>query len=143
MIVPTLTRFGRLAGERGTTSRTDAVATTSLLRQPVGVRQPPPQVSSIYFVKVVVYSSDADTRAQIRLAIGRRPEPDAPDAEVIEVATEPALYRLLAGHGTDVMVLGGASAGRPRTKSSTARRFCWSAGGPTTAGSPPGPGRTR
>src|SRR6201995_5214324 len=82
MIVPTLTRFGRLAGERGTTSRTDAVATTSLLRQPVGVRQPPPQVSSIYFVKVVVYSSDADTRAQIRLAIGRRPEPDAPDGRL-------------------------------------------------------------
>jgi len=58
-------------------------------------------------VKVVVYSSDADTRAQIRLAIGQRPEPDAPDAEVIEVATEPALFRLLDSGGADVMVLDG------------------------------------
>ena len=49
MIVPTLTRFGRLAGERGTTSPTDAVATTSLLRQPVGVGQPPPQLGGIFF----------------------------------------------------------------------------------------------
>src|ERR1700684_973326 len=49
MIVPTLTRFGRLAGERGTTSPTDAVATTSLLRQPVGVGQPPPQLGGIIF----------------------------------------------------------------------------------------------
>ena len=58
-------------------------------------------------MKVVVYSSDADTRAQIRLAIGRRPEPDAPDAEIIEIATEPALFKLLDDHGTDVMVLDG------------------------------------
>src|ERR1700735_2689819 len=50
MIVPTPTRFGRLAGERGTTSPTDAVATTSLLRQPVGVGQPPPQLGGIFFV---------------------------------------------------------------------------------------------
>jgi DNA-binding response OmpR family regulator len=58
-------------------------------------------------VKVVVYSHDADTRAQIRLAIGHRPEPDAPDAEVIECATEPALFRLLDDGGADVMVLDG------------------------------------
>ena len=41
------------------------------------------------------------------LAIGRRPEPDAPDAEIIEVATEPALFRLLDDRGADVMVLDG------------------------------------
>src|ERR1700743_238589 len=50
MIVPTLTRLGRLAGVRGTASPTDAVATTSLLRQPVGVGQPPPQLGGIFFV---------------------------------------------------------------------------------------------
>ena len=60
-------------------------------------------------MKVVVYSNDADTRAQVRLAIGRRPEPDAPDAEIIEVATEPALFRLLDDGGADVMVLDGES----------------------------------
>ena len=56
---------------------------------------------------VVVYSHDADVRGQIRLAIGRRPAPDVPEAEVIEVATHPALIRLLDRGGADVMVLDG------------------------------------
>src|SRR6204780_3491262 len=58
-------------------------------------------------MKVVVYSHDADVRAQIRLAIGRRPAMDVPDAEIIEVATSPALFRLLDAGGADVMVLDG------------------------------------
>ncbi len=58
-------------------------------------------------MKVVVYSHDADTRAEIKLAIGRRPAPDAPEAEIIEVATAPALLRLLDAGGADVMVLDG------------------------------------
>ena len=58
-------------------------------------------------MKVVVYSHDADTRARVRLAIGRRPAPDVPEAEIIEVATEPALFRLLDAGGADVMVLDG------------------------------------
>jgi DNA-binding response OmpR family regulator len=56
-------------------------------------------------MKVVVYSHDADTRAEIKLAIGTRPAPDVPEAEIIEVATAPALFRLLDGGGADVMVL--------------------------------------
>ena len=58
-------------------------------------------------MKVVVYSHDADTRARVKLAIGSRPAPDVPEAEVIEVATHPALIRLLDGGGADVMVLDG------------------------------------
>jgi DNA-binding response OmpR family regulator len=58
-------------------------------------------------MKVVVYSHDADTRAEMRLAIGARPAPGAPDAEIIEVATSPALFRLLDAGGVDVMVLDG------------------------------------
>ena len=58
-------------------------------------------------MKVVVYSHDADTRARVRLAIGRRPAPDVPEAEIIEVATEPMLWRLLDAGGVDVMVLDG------------------------------------
>ena len=58
-------------------------------------------------MKVVVYSHDADVRSRIRLAIGRRPAPDVPEAEVIEVATQAALIRLLDRGGTDVMVLDG------------------------------------
>jgi hypothetical protein len=56
-------------------------------------------------MKVVVYSHDADVRAQVRLAIGRRPAMDVPEAEIIEVATQPALFRLLDAGGADVMVL--------------------------------------
>jgi DNA-binding response OmpR family regulator len=58
-------------------------------------------------MKVVVYSHDADTRARIRLAIGRRPAADVPEAEVTEVATHAALVRLLDAGGADVMVLDG------------------------------------
>src|SRR6204780_2400466 len=58
-------------------------------------------------MKVVVYSHDAATRARVRLASGGRPAPDVPEAEVIEVATHPALIRLLDAGGADVMVLDG------------------------------------
>src|SRR6201994_4058917 len=58
-------------------------------------------------MKVVVFSHDADVRNRIRLAIGRRPAMDVPEAEIIEVATEPALFRLLDKGGADVMVLDG------------------------------------
>ena len=58
-------------------------------------------------MKVLVYSHDADTRAEMRLAIGSRPAPDVPEAEIIEVATQPALVRLLDAGGIDVMVLDG------------------------------------
>ena len=54
-----------------------------------------------------MYSHDADVRAQVKLAIGRRPAMDVPDAEIIEVATEAALFRLLDAGGADVMVLDG------------------------------------
>jgi len=43
----------------------------------------------------------------VRLAVGRRPAPDVPEAEIIEVATEPMLFRLLDAGGVDVMVLDG------------------------------------
>src|SRR5580700_5617632 len=58
-------------------------------------------------MKVVVYSHDADTRAEIKLAIGARPAPDAPEAEIVEVATQPALFRLLDAGGIGVMALDG------------------------------------
>jgi DNA-binding response OmpR family regulator len=58
-------------------------------------------------MKVVVYSHDAGTRGRVRLAIGRRPAPDVPEAEIIDVATEPMLFRLLDAGGVDVMILDG------------------------------------
>jgi DNA-binding response OmpR family regulator len=58
-------------------------------------------------MKVVVFSHDADVRARVREAIGLRPAPDVAEVQIIEVATEPALFRLLDAHGTDIMVLDG------------------------------------
>jgi DNA-binding response OmpR family regulator len=58
-------------------------------------------------MKVVVYSHDAATRARVRLAIGRRPAPDVPEAEVTDVATAAMLWRLLDAGQADVMVLDG------------------------------------
>jgi DNA-binding response OmpR family regulator len=60
-------------------------------------------------MKVVVYSHDAATRDRVRLAIGRRPAPDVPDAEVTDVATEAMLWRLLDAGRADVLVLDGES----------------------------------
>ncbi|HLK00797.1 MAG TPA: hypothetical protein VKU39_12930 [Streptosporangiaceae bacterium] len=58
-------------------------------------------------MNVVVYSHDADTRAQMRLAIGTRPAMDVPAVTVTEVATEAALFRMLDAGSVDVMVLDG------------------------------------
>src|SRR5260370_20759872 len=46
-------------------------------------------------------------RAKVRLGIGPRPAPDVAEAEIVEVATEPALFRLLDAGQVDVMVLDG------------------------------------
>jgi hypothetical protein len=57
--------------------------------------------------RVLIYSHDGHTRAAIRVAIGRRPAPDVPPAELIECATEPALFNRLDAGGVDIMVLDG------------------------------------
>jgi DNA-binding response OmpR family regulator len=61
-------------------------------------------------MKVLVYSDDADTRAQIRLAVGRRPAPDVPRVEFVECATEPAVLRDLDEGGFGVAILDGEAA---------------------------------
>jgi DNA-binding response OmpR family regulator len=56
-------------------------------------------------MKVLVYSDDANTRAQIRLAIGRRPAADLPRVEYVECATQPAVVQRLDEGGVDVAVV--------------------------------------
>lgn len=56
---------------------------------------------------VLVYSDDADTREQVRLAAGRRPAPDAPLVEFLECATPAAVLTELDRGGIDVCVLDG------------------------------------
>jgi DNA-binding response OmpR family regulator len=56
---------------------------------------------------VLVYSDDANTREQVRLAVGRRPAADLPPVEYVECATLPAVLTELEQGGVDVLVLDG------------------------------------
>lgn len=56
---------------------------------------------------VLVYSDDANTREQVRLAVGRRPAADAPPVELLECATLPAVLSALESSRVDVCVLDG------------------------------------
>jgi DNA-binding response OmpR family regulator len=56
---------------------------------------------------VLVYSDDANTREQVRLATGRRPAPDVPVVEFVECATPAAVLAELDRGGIDVCVLDG------------------------------------
>ena len=58
-------------------------------------------------LKVLVYSDDVNTRAAVRLALGRRPAPELPRVEIFEVATEPAVIAAMDAGGIDVAVLDG------------------------------------
>ncbi|WP_103563304.1 response regulator transcription factor [Actinomadura rubteroloni] len=56
-------------------------------------------------MKVLVFSDDANVRAQVRLAIGHRPAADLPAVEYVEVATQPAVVARLDEGGIDVVVV--------------------------------------
>lgn len=58
-------------------------------------------------LRVLLYSSNADTRAAVRLAVGRRPAPDLPVVEWVECATESAAVQHVDAGGLDVLVLDG------------------------------------
>jgi len=84
-------------------------------------------------LKILVYSDDADTREQIIQALGRRPHPDLPEAEYVEVATEPVVLQQMDSGTIDLAILDGEAtpaggmgvAKQLRTRSTSARR-CWS-----------------
>ncbi len=58
-------------------------------------------------LQVLVYSDDVNTRQQVILALGRRPHPDLPELEYVEVATEPVVIQQMdAGH-IDLVILDG------------------------------------
>jgi DNA-binding response OmpR family regulator len=56
---------------------------------------------------VLVYSDDSTTREQVMLALGRRPHPDLPALEYVEVATEPMVIRHLDSGTVDLAILDG------------------------------------
>ncbi len=82
---------------------------------------------------VLVYSDDANTREQVRLATGRRAAPDVPLVKFVECATPAAVLTELDRGGIDVCVLDGEAVpmggmgvclSRSRTRSTTALRCC-------------------
>jgi DNA-binding response OmpR family regulator len=58
-------------------------------------------------MKILVYSDDVNTRDAVRLALGRRPAPELPRVEILDVATEPAVIAAMDAGGIDVAVLDG------------------------------------
>ena len=58
-------------------------------------------------MKVLVYSDDANTRAKVRMAIGRRPAADLPKVEFVEIATPPAVVARLDEGDIGVAILDG------------------------------------
>ena len=58
-------------------------------------------------LKVLVYSDDVNTRQQVILALGRRPHPDLPELEYVEVATEPVVIQNMDAGRIDLAILDG------------------------------------
>jgi CheY-like chemotaxis protein len=61
-------------------------------------------------LKVLVYSDDAATRAEVLRALGPRPHPDLPRVEYVEVATEPMVIGHMDTGTIDLAVLDGEAA---------------------------------
>lgn len=59
---------------------------------------------------VLVYSSNARTREQVRLALGKRVHPELPDLTYTDVATGPMVIRLMDDGGFDLVILDGEAA---------------------------------
>jgi DNA-binding response OmpR family regulator len=58
-------------------------------------------------LKVLVYSDDVRTRQEVILAIGRRPHPDLPEVEYVEVATEPVVIQQMDSGQIALAILDG------------------------------------
>ena len=58
-------------------------------------------------LKVLVYSDDANVRQQVMMALGKRPHPDLPELEYVEVATEPVVVQQFDAGQLDLAILDG------------------------------------
>jgi DNA-binding NarL/FixJ family response regulator len=58
-------------------------------------------------LSVLLYSSDANTRESVRLAVGRRPAPDLPPVAWKECATEAAVIAAADAGDLDLLILDG------------------------------------
>lgn len=62
----------------------------------------PQQVATL-----LVYSDDAGVRAEVILALGKRPHPDLPELRYVEVATLAVCLQQMDGGGVDLAILDG------------------------------------
>ena len=58
-------------------------------------------------MRVLLYSDDAGTRAEVLRALGPRPHPDLPRLEYVEVATEPMVIGHMDTGTIDLAILDG------------------------------------
>jgi DNA-binding response OmpR family regulator len=58
-------------------------------------------------LQILVYSDDVDTREQVILALGRRPHPDLPEFEYVEVATQPVVLQHMDAGSISLAILDG------------------------------------
>jgi DNA-binding response OmpR family regulator len=58
-------------------------------------------------MRVLVYSDDSNTRAEVVLSLGKRPHPDLPPVEYVECATAPVVVATLDAGGIDLAILDG------------------------------------
>ena len=58
-------------------------------------------------LRILLYSDDSNTRAQVRQAIGRRPSADLPEVEFVECATPAAVVSQADAGGLDLLILDG------------------------------------
>jgi DNA-binding response OmpR family regulator len=58
-------------------------------------------------LRVLVYSHDTNVRSDVMMALGKRPHPDFPDVEYVEVATEPVVIQHMDTGTIDLAILDG------------------------------------
>jgi len=66
-----------------------------------------PRATPTTAVRVCLYSDDSDTRRSVMTALGKRPHPDLPAFEYVEVATEPRVIQVMDAGGITLAILDG------------------------------------
>lgn len=61
-------------------------------------------------LKILLFSDDAVTRAEVKTALGTRPSPDLPPIEITEVATAPIVFEQVRANDWDLLILDGEAA---------------------------------
>jgi DNA-binding response OmpR family regulator len=66
--------------------------------------------ASTLALRILVYSSNVQTRERVMRALGKRLHPDLPELSYVEVATGPMVVRTMDQGGIDLAILDGEAA---------------------------------